>query len=349
MNIKTSLLHGTRVVLLTGLVLAIGISQVNPAKINRLTSPSSSSNVLAYATSMSRSDLLAAANQSRAAQGLAPLSLNSQLNSSAQMKAQHMVDGNYWAHVSPDGVQPWYFFEAAGYSYLAAGENLAYGFATSFETNTGWMNSPSHRANILGSYKEVGFGFVNSSNFQGNENTVVVAHYATPSVSAPAPTPTPKPKPKPKPKPQPEPETLQSSTESANQPTPATDSTPTAAEKPKKTETVKKPTETAKEKSEEEIIIETNQPTNTPPINIGTTAKVSVWQSLLSGTLPQRFIISLSILAIVMIGYTLAHRSLIRQAVASGQGVALRHPLLDVMVLITAILIVMTTSVAWLQ
>ena len=71
--------------------------------------------------------LLAENNASRAANGLGAFSLNSQLNNSAQAKAQNMADNNYWAHVAPDGTQPG-IFEAAGYTYSAAGENLAYGF-----------------------------------------------------------------------------------------------------------------------------------------------------------------------------------------------------------------------------
>lgn len=347
---KISLLHATRAMLLTALVVAVGVAQVDPAKLNRLATPSSANNVLAFATSMSRADLLTAANQSRAAHGLPPLKLDGKLNSSAQMKAQHMVDGDYWSHVAPDGTQPWYFFEMAGYSYLAAGENLAYGFATSLEANNGWMNSPSHRANILGSYKEVGFGFVNGPSFQGKENTVVVAHYATPSVSAPAPAPTPSQTPKPEPaKPQTLPVTTETSTQqhrerSADQP-PVEDQKPTKADK-EDTET--KHEDEAPKESTEELVVNLSSD-GSPPINIGATTSISVWQSLLNGNLPQRFVISLGIILVALFGYTLAHRSLIKQAHANGQQLALRHPALDAIVLTSAILIILTTSVAWLQ
>ena len=138
---------------------------------------------LAYSTEMSRSALLSNTNAERLDEGLVALQINSLLNSSAQAKAQDMVNKNYWAHNSPNGDEPWVFFDAAGYIYQKAGENLAYGFTTSAETVQGWMNSPSHRANILdGKYTEVGFGFVNGANFNGSGNqTVVVAHYANPA------------------------------------------------------------------------------------------------------------------------------------------------------------------------
>jgi uncharacterized membrane protein YgcG len=137
---------------------------------------------LAYSTEMSRGALLSNTNAERIDEGLAALQINSLLNASAQAKAQDMVDKDYWSHNSPNGDAPWVFFDAAGYVYQKAGENLAYGFTTSAETVQGWMNSPSHRANILDSqYTEVGFGFVNSPNFVGTgQETVVVAHYGNP-------------------------------------------------------------------------------------------------------------------------------------------------------------------------
>ena len=150
---------------------------------------------LAYATEMSVGNLLAKTNAERTSRGLAALSLNSKLNSSSAAKANHMKVNDYWAHVAPDGTSPWYFFDSAGYNYQKAGENLAYGFGSSSNTITGWMNSPSHRDNMLDAgYNEVGFGFINSSNFIGNgEQTIVVAHYgkslgaATAAPPAPAP------------------------------------------------------------------------------------------------------------------------------------------------------------------
>lgn len=144
-------------------------------------------NVLGYATDMSISTLLSGTNNQRTANGLGALALNSMLSRAAQAKAQDMMTNDYWSHVSPSGVTPWYWITSAGYSYQTAGENLAYGFATASDTITGWMNSPSHRANILNtSYKEVGFGVINAPDYQGSgPETIVVAMYAEPYVSAP--------------------------------------------------------------------------------------------------------------------------------------------------------------------
>lgn len=142
--------------------------------------------VLAYATEMSSSSLLADTNQEREDNHVVDLALNSQLAAAAQAKANDMVTRNYWSHITPDGQQPWVFIDQSGYKYLEAGENLAYGFSTSATTVTGWMNSPPHRENLLnGAFTEVGFGFANSQNFnQSGPETVVVAMYGKPRVLA---------------------------------------------------------------------------------------------------------------------------------------------------------------------
>jgi hypothetical protein len=139
---------------------------------------------LAYATEMSIGGLLQATNTQRVNNGVAGLNLNQQLNNAAQAKANDMVTRNYWSHNTPDGQEPWVFITNAGYDYVKAGENLAYGFATSSDTVTGWMNSPTHRANLLDpDFVDVGFGFANSNNFNNSgPETVVVAMYGKPRV-----------------------------------------------------------------------------------------------------------------------------------------------------------------------
>lgn len=142
--------------------------------------------VLGYATAVSASSLLEATNSQRGQNGAGALKLNSNLALAAQAKAEDMVARNYWSHTTPDGKQPWVFVETSGYKYQKAGENLAYGFLTSEDTVTGWMNSASHKANMLDTaYSEVGFGFANSASYNNDgEQTVVVAMYAQPQVLA---------------------------------------------------------------------------------------------------------------------------------------------------------------------
>lgn len=142
--------------------------------------------VLAYATSMQPAKLLSDTNQARQANSLANLNLNDALGAAAGAKARDMVNRGYFSHQAPDGKAPWQFVGSYGYSYQALGENLATGFSNEDSTVAAWLASSSHRANILnGDYRDVGFGFADSPNYQavgGGPMTVVVAYYAKPAV-----------------------------------------------------------------------------------------------------------------------------------------------------------------------
>ncbi len=140
--------------------------------------------VLSYATNISTPGLLQDTNQQRLANHVSGLAINNKLTSAAQAKANDMAARNYWSHNTPEGNPPWIFIDNTGYHYQKAGENLAYGFDTSSDTITGWMNSPAHRENLLnGVFSEVGFGIANASNYQTQgEETIVVAMYAQPQV-----------------------------------------------------------------------------------------------------------------------------------------------------------------------
>ncbi len=129
--------------------------------------------VLGTFSNISNDQLLAITNQDRQTAGLPPLSINSELSQAAQNKANDMFSKDYWAHVSPDGTTPWVFIKNTGYNYIYAGENLARGFTTPGDVVNAWMNSPSHRENMLSpKYTDVGFA-VETGNLTG-ENTVLV-------------------------------------------------------------------------------------------------------------------------------------------------------------------------------
>jgi uncharacterized protein YkwD len=116
-------------------------------------------------------------NAERKNAGLYELAYIPSLENSACLKAEHMIQNNYWAHVAPDGTQPWYFFQKAGVYYDRAGENLAYGFSTSYAVVVGWMRSPKHKANIVGDYSGEGICVRNAPKFQNGKNVVVVQHF----------------------------------------------------------------------------------------------------------------------------------------------------------------------------
>jgi hypothetical protein len=123
---------------------------------------------------ISKIALIKMLNHGREEAGLGPLKENTVLNNAAVLKAQDMLAKDYFSHQSPGGVSPWHWFKIAGYNYKIAGENLAIGFLDSGEVNQAWLDSPSHKANLLNSnYKDVGIAIL-KGDFQGNETTVVV-------------------------------------------------------------------------------------------------------------------------------------------------------------------------------
>lgn len=136
--------------------------------------------VLGDSTSISIQDLLTYTNLKRQANGLAPLTLNTQLNHAAEQKARHMFAQNYWAHVAPDGTTPWVFIKDSGYEYLYAGENLARGFNTGSEVVDAWMNSPTHKENMLSpNYTDIGFAVLPGS-LTGSDTVLVVQMFGSP-------------------------------------------------------------------------------------------------------------------------------------------------------------------------
>jgi len=135
--------------------------------------------ILGFATDISVQRLLEITNQKRAENGLTSLTLNDQLNQAAAGKASDMFGNNYWAHVSPAGKTPWDFILGAGYRYVYAGENLAKDFQDAGGVVDAWMNSPTHKENLLQpKYQEVGFAVVNGR-LEGEETTLVVQMFGT--------------------------------------------------------------------------------------------------------------------------------------------------------------------------
>lgn len=137
-------------------------------------------NILGFATDIHVDQLLSLTNQKRLEAGLSPLNLNAVLAQAAIGKANDMFAKGYWAHNSPDGKTPWDFINGVGYIYTVAGENLAKNFSNSGGIVDAWMNSPTHRDNILrDQYQDIGFAVVNGV-LNGEETTLVVQMFGKP-------------------------------------------------------------------------------------------------------------------------------------------------------------------------
>jgi hypothetical protein len=272
-------------------------------------------NVLSYATNTSISGLLQETNQQRIAGGLGSLALNAKLNSAAQAKANDMAARDYWSHNTPEGNPPWVFFDAAGYDYKSAGENLAYGFDNSTETVAGWMNSPGHKANVMNTgYVDVGFGIANADDYQGTgPETIVVAMYGSPVVVAAAPAPAPAPtKPVATPTPTPTPAATEPSA-----PTQEINATP--APSPQQT-----------------------QNTVTPVVASRKVARIQ----LLSGNAASWSGFAVSAIATVAIAiFFLRHGLLLRRVLVKSEAFIHHHPFLDIaLVAIATIAVVLAQS-----
>ena len=141
---------------------------------------SASGSILGYASNISVSQVVSSTNSVRSDSGLGSLQFNQQLAQAATAKAQNMFSEGYWAHTSPSGKEPWDFIKSAGYSYKIAGENLARDFDSTSPLMDAWMNSPTHRANIMNPrYQEIGIAVVDGL-LNGVETTLVVQMFGTP-------------------------------------------------------------------------------------------------------------------------------------------------------------------------
>lgn len=100
-------------------------------------------------------------NEERAKAGLNPLTVHSLAETAARVRADELKTS--FSHTRPNGQSFETALKAAGISYMAAGENIAYGQRTPEEVMKSWMNSQGHRANILNpQFTSIGVGHVNS-------------------------------------------------------------------------------------------------------------------------------------------------------------------------------------------
>jgi len=137
-------------------------------------------NILGYATDITIQKLYELTNYERQKYNLPPLNYNEKLSAAAYQKALDMFNKNYWAHFGPNGETPWRFILNSGYQYEYAGENLAKNFLFSQNVVSAWMNSPTHRENILRKeYTDIGLAVVNGS-LNGEPTTLVVQMFGKP-------------------------------------------------------------------------------------------------------------------------------------------------------------------------
>ena len=122
----------------------------------------------------SASDVLKSVNEQRKES----LVVNEKLIKAAQAKADALAKCQCFSHVV-EGKTPWDFIK--DYQYTKAGENLAVGFSNTQSMAQAWMNSPSHKYNIIYPYKETGIALA-SGKLNGSDVVFVVQFFANPVV-----------------------------------------------------------------------------------------------------------------------------------------------------------------------
>lgn len=122
-------------------------------------------------------------NGERQKVGLLALQTSDVLSTVATKKAQLMSKGSEFSHTLQDGTTAWELLDEVNYHYVYAGENLAIHFYTNEELVSAWMNSESHKENILNPvYAEIGVGIAKGK-WQDYEGYFVVQLFGTRSDS----------------------------------------------------------------------------------------------------------------------------------------------------------------------
>lgn len=140
---------------------------------------------LAGVPSYGAGEVASLVNTARSNNGLPPLVLNVKLAQAASAKLDDMFAKQYFAHFSPENRSPWDFFRAQEYRYLAAGENLAMNFASAQDAHVAFMQSATHRANILHTaFTEIGVA-VRQGEYQKQPTIFIAEYFGRPRAAAP--------------------------------------------------------------------------------------------------------------------------------------------------------------------
>jgi uncharacterized protein YkwD len=132
--------------------------------------------------------VVAQVNAVRAQHGLRRLTLAPGLAASARIHSREMAVSGVFEHDSPGGMQWWkrirLWYGPVGYSSWSVGETLAWRAPSpsAAQIVTMWLNSPEHRAILLGTtWRELGVSAVQSTaapgDFDNLDATIVTADF----------------------------------------------------------------------------------------------------------------------------------------------------------------------------
>lgn len=116
--------------------------------------------VSAHTCNANEWETLKLTNKERMKQGLEPLTSTDKLQKACDIRAKELT--TYFSHTRPNGSSCFSVLSPLNITYYSAGENIAMGYFSASSVVNGWMNSPGHKANILGSYSHMGVGYTKS-------------------------------------------------------------------------------------------------------------------------------------------------------------------------------------------
>lgn len=110
-------------------------------------------------------EILDLINQKREEAGLNKLKIDDDLQNVCRIKAEEMVEKEYFSHTSPKFGTPFEMLKKEGIEYKVAGENIA-GNSDNEKAVEAWMNSENHKSNILNkAYNYTGVAVVDSKKY----------------------------------------------------------------------------------------------------------------------------------------------------------------------------------------
>lgn len=104
-------------------------------------------------------------NTQREAHHLKPLKLNQTLTTVAQNYGKYMFANGFFGHITPSGQSPYDRITKTGINFTYVGENIAKAPDVA-SADTGFINSPEHKANILDvNYTQIGVGVIDGGEY----------------------------------------------------------------------------------------------------------------------------------------------------------------------------------------
>lgn len=166
------------IIVITVIIASLGLLDVWSRSIQTAQLPQQVGGATTVNLELDEAEIGELVNKERLKAGLPAIKMNSTLRASACAKADEMITLDYWSHDAPDGSDPWSFIQKAGYPYRQAGENLAFGHDSEESLVAKWMQSPTHRQNILLPFEDQGI-CVRVGEYQGGYYNVIVHHFGT--------------------------------------------------------------------------------------------------------------------------------------------------------------------------